>query len=88
VGETAKLLIVAPPPVNAQTAYHDYYAREIDESLQFAQEYGRVAQTYGCHFLDAGSVIQAVELDGVHLDEENHRKLGASIADFIKMNIR
>jgi len=83
-GEPAKLLIIAPPPVNPATAYHEYYAREIENSLQFTREYERVAKAYGCLFLNAGTVIQAVELDGVHIDAENHRRLGAFVADFIK----
>ena len=83
-GKHAEMLIIAPPPVNAATAYHEYYAREIEKSLQFAREYERVAKTYGCLFLDAGSHVQAVELDGVHLDADNHRKLGLCVADFVK----
>ena len=86
-GEHAKILIIAPPPVNPATTYHEYYTREIESSLQFAREYERVAKTYGCLFLDAGTVIHAVEQDGVHLDAENHRKLGASVAKFLKRNI-
>ncbi len=39
---------------------------------------------YGCLFLDAGRIIQAVELDGVHLDEDNHKKLGAYVAAFLE----
>jgi lysophospholipase L1-like esterase len=83
-GDSADVLIIAPPPVNAATAYRDYYASEIESSMQFAQEYERVAQTYKCLFLDAGSAIQAVELDGVHIDALNHKKLGIFVAEFLK----
>jgi len=83
-GRPAQILTVAPPPVNPATAYHEYYAREIESSLQFAREYERVAKTYGCLFLDAGTVIQAVELDGVHLDADNHKKLGMCVAEYLK----
>lgn len=83
-GKPARILIIAPPPVNPAMAYAGYYAGEIESSRQFAREYGRVAQMYGCLFLDAGRVIQAVELDGVHLDEDNHKKLGAYVAAFLE----
>ena len=83
-GKPARILIIAPPPVNPAMAYHDYYAREIESSLQFAREYERVAKSYGCLFLDAARIIQAVELDGVHLDAENHRRLGVCVGDLLK----
>jgi lysophospholipase L1-like esterase len=83
-GKPARILIIAPPPVNPAMAYHDYYAREIESSQQFTREYGKVAQMYGCLFLDAGRIIQAMDLDGVHLDSENHKRLGACVASFVQ----
>jgi lysophospholipase L1-like esterase len=86
-GKPARILLIAPPPINPAMAYHDYYTREIESSHQFAREYERVAQMYGCLFLDAGRIIQAVELDGVHLDAENHKRLGASVAGFVNESL-
>ena len=86
-GDPAGALIIAPPPVNPVMTYAGYYAREIENSLQFSLEYSRVAQVYGCLFIDAGRVIQAVESDGVHLDAENHRKLGLHVASYIRDNL-
>ena len=86
-GEPARLLVIAPPPVNPAMTYAGYYAREIKNSLQFSVEYGRIAQLYGCLFIDAGKIIQAVESDGVHLDAENHRKLGLHVASYVRYNM-
>lgn len=86
-GDPARVLIIAPPPVNPAMTYADYYAREIENSLQFSAEYERVAKVYGCLFIDAGSVIQAMESDGVHLDAKNHRKLGVHVASYVRDNL-
>jgi len=41
----------------------------------------RQASNAGCHFLDAESVTSSSVVDGVHLDADQHAKLGKALAD-------
>ena len=38
----------------------------------------------GCQFLDAAEYIQSSELDGIHFEREEHRKLGEAVGKKIK----
>jgi lysophospholipase L1-like esterase len=39
-----------------------------------------VASTMGCAFFDAGPVVSTSALDGVHVDADQHERLGREIA--------
>lgn len=43
-----------------------------------------IAEAYGLHFLDAGTLTQMSALDGEHLDPDGHKKLAAAIAGIIR----
>jgi lysophospholipase L1-like esterase len=51
-----------------------------EKSRQFPEHYGRFAEQYGCEFLDASAVIASSDVDGIHLDAGEHRKLGEAVA--------
>jgi hypothetical protein len=34
----------------------------------------------GCAFLDAGEVMASSDLDGIHFEADEHRKLGVAVA--------
>jgi hypothetical protein len=50
------------------------------KSMKFAEHYWRVARSYGCHFLDTSKVIVSSDLDGIHFEAGEHRKLGVAVA--------
>ena len=80
--EPPQVLIVAPPPLS-ETADPDFaamFAGGISESRKLASLYRQVADWYGCGFFDAGTVAETTPLDGVHLDAENTRAIGAALA--------
>jgi lysophospholipase L1-like esterase len=56
------------------------FAGGISESRKLASLYRQVADWYGCGFFDAGTVAETTPLDGVHLDAENTRAIGAALA--------
>ncbi len=56
-------------------------AREVSAGL--AEEFCRIADEYGCGFMDAGLYAQLSPADGVHLTAEGHSRLGAGIAEKI-----
>jgi lysophospholipase L1-like esterase len=70
------LLVLAPLPVNVSGEYHAYYHEQIEKSLGLIPAFERVSTRKGCHFLDPSRVISASRKDGVHIEAEEHVKLG------------
>jgi hypothetical protein len=54
------------------------------KSRQFGTYYERVARWNALPFLDAGEVIVSSELDGIHFDADQHRKLGETVAATVR----
>jgi lysophospholipase L1-like esterase len=48
-----------------------------------AEAYARVAADLGCHFFDAGTVVSVSSVDGVHLDADQHPRLGDTLAEVV-----
>lgn len=78
------VLLLAPPPVTRLSNYAQMLEGAEAKSRELAEQYRRVASFYGCHFLDAGSIVVCTDLDGVHLDLDEHRKLGQVVAGRVK----
>jgi lysophospholipase L1-like esterase len=78
-GEPA-VLLVAPPPVGVITDLAQMFAGAQEKSRSFSRQYHRVAEKYGCVLLDAGEVVSTSDRDGIHLEADEHRKLGEAVA--------
>lgn len=80
-----KVLVVSPPrfcqPALPRTVLFD--GMQIDESWQLAPALKAAAERLGCLFFDAATIAEASPIDGVHLDAENTRAIGAAIARFL-----
>jgi hypothetical protein len=50
----------------------------------FSGHYRYFAERSGCEFLDAAEVIVSSDVDGIHLDASEHRKLGEAVAARIR----
>ena len=74
------VLLIAPPPVATLTGFRQMFAGAPEKSRQFGAEYARVAAEFGCAFLDAGTVIRSSDLDGIHFEPGEHKKLGEAVA--------
>lgn len=78
------ILIVAPPPAREPKGpLAPKFDNAIGSSTGLADEYAKVAAETGCHFFDAGSVIDVSDLDGIHLDAASHATLGRVITDVV-----
>lgn len=75
-----EVLLVAPPRVisPAGTMVEKFRGAE-EKSSRFTRCYARIAEERGCAFLDAAEFIRPSEVDGVHLDELQHRQLAAAL---------
>jgi lysophospholipase L1-like esterase len=85
--EPTEFLVIAPPPVNPGMPDASFHRGEIEASLLLTVEYEKVCRRLDCYFFDAGRVIEAMALDGVHLDAESHRTLGACVAAFLEEHV-
>ena len=75
-----EILIIAPPPVAKLTEFAEMFEGSAEKSQRLAEHYARVAGEYGCHYLNAGDVIQSSDLDGIHFERAEHRLLGKAVA--------
>ncbi len=79
-GGAPVVLLVAPPPVGRLTDMARMFEGSEEKSLEFSRHYRRFAEKCGCEFLDAAGVIVSSDVDGIHLDAVEHRKLGEAVA--------
>ncbi|HEY2385802.1 MAG TPA: SGNH/GDSL hydrolase family protein [Candidatus Binatia bacterium] len=75
------ILVVVPPPVEQPRGpLAPKFAGAERKGVGLAQALRAVADTAGCHFFDAASVTPASRVDGIHLDADQHRRLGDALA--------
>lgn len=84
--EAPEVLLLAPPPLAklAGTDLVEMFEGAEEESRKLSREFRRVAEELGCEFLDTADVIVSSDLDAVHLDAEEHRKLGEAVAAHVR----
>jgi lysophospholipase L1-like esterase len=71
-----KVLLVSPPRiVNPCGIMAEKFRGAAEKSDRFSHWYKRIADERGSFFFDAADVIRPSEVDGVHLDERQHRQL-------------
>ena len=74
------ILLVSPPPIICPKG--NIAAKFRGAELKwpgFNRELEKVASDSQCYFFDAGTVINASSVDGIHLDLEQHQQLANSI---------
>jgi lysophospholipase L1-like esterase len=75
------VLIVAPPPIGTpQGPLRHKFTDAAAKSQGLAAAYAETAAELGCPFYDAAQATSASPLDGVHLDADQHLRLGRAIA--------
>ena len=86
---TPEILVVAPPAIQEPkgTIAPKFQGAEA-KSVGLAAAYEQVARERGCDFFDAGHVTASSSVDGVHLDENQHRSLGSALADVVEKMIK
>jgi lysophospholipase L1-like esterase len=86
IGFAAPAIVLMAPPLlgtlSAEMAL--FYAGGQATSRGLADAYRTVAQSFGCHFFDAGAVVQASAVDGVHLDPPEQRKLALAVKEIVE----
>lgn len=75
------ILVVAPPEMQQPRGIiAAKFVGSAVRSQGLAAAYAAVCVTQGCAFFDAGAVTASSRVDGVHLDADQHGRLGAALA--------
>ncbi len=86
IGFAAPAIVLMAPPLlgtlSAEMAL--FYAGGQATSRGLAEAYRTTAKYFGCHFFDAGTVVQASAADGVHLDPPEQRKLALAVKEIVE----
>lgn len=83
-GMAPPVLLLAPPPVVRLSGFAEMFEGAGEKSQRLGGHYRQVAEQFGCAFLDAGTVIVSSDVDGIHFDPDEHRKLGEAVAAKIR----
>ncbi|MUL39093.1 SGNH/GDSL hydrolase family protein [Gloeocapsopsis dulcis] len=83
-GTSPKVLLIAPPPIRELADYSKMFRGAETKSKEFGRLYEAVAQSYKCAFLDAAKYITSSNIDGIHLEANEHLKLGEKVACVVK----
>lgn len=86
---TSEFLLVSPVLIREDSLQHPlfgtlYSKKSVEESLRFAKAILNTANKENAYFLDAASVAAASLVDGIHMDEDEHKKLAVEIAKKVK----
>lgn len=81
-----EILIISPPTILRETPGIHRLFNETGHlvSKELPQEYARVADQMGVHFLNAGDHIASSPYDGIHFDLDAHQVLGKVIAQKVR----
>lgn len=84
-----KILLVAPILIDVsyknQPVLHDMFGEFAHErSEKLAQAYQEFAEQEGIFFLNADDYAKASKIDGIHMERDEHEKLGRNVAKKIK----
>ena len=79
------VLVVAPPAITTPKGpIAPKFAGGEHKCVGLADAYRQVCAVMGCHFFDAGSVTPSSPVDGVHLDADQHAKLGQALVQVVR----
>lgn len=79
-----EILLMSPAPVGTLTEFAEMFEGAEEKSKRLVSHYAAIANEYGCHFLDAATLVKTSEYDGIHLDASEHQKLGNQVGKIVK----
>ena len=79
-----EILVIAPPELRTPKGLMaPKFAGADVKCTGLATEFRKTTEELGCHFFDAGSATTTSKIDGVHLDEDQHRVLGIAVGEIV-----
>ena len=77
------VLVVAPPPFATLGDFSQDFEGGTEKSQTLGRDIAAQATLKGFPFFDAGTIIRSSERDGIHLEPEEHEKLGRALARLV-----
>ena len=78
------IILVAPPKIAAPKGdIAEKFKGAEKRCIGLADELYQTAKDKKVHFFDTGKVTEASLVDGIHLDQNQHKILGESIAEYV-----
>jgi len=85
-----KYVLMAPLELTPEALHGEFAEFYDEECIEIAKKlpaaYEAMAEKLGFMYFDANKYAKCCPLDGLHLDAENHRKMGEAFAQFVKEN--
>jgi lysophospholipase L1-like esterase len=79
-----EILIIAPPVISKpKGAIANKFKDAEKRCIGLAKELENITNDNNTHFFDSNTVITSSVIDGIHLDEDQHLKLGEAVAEFV-----
>ena len=79
-----QVLLISPPAVGdiRKSEYEEMFGSDncVEVSKKFGPHFKRVAETYGCGFMDAAAFILPSPIDAIHFHAAEHKKLAEAVA--------
>lgn len=83
-GKNPKILLLCPPPLGKLSHLAGLFTDGAKKSKELAKNYEKIAGLYGCDFFDVGKLIRTSNIDGVHYEEKEVKKLGMKLVKIVK----
>jgi lysophospholipase L1-like esterase len=83
-----QVLLIAPPPVAQLSEFAEMFEGGTAKSQMLSHHFRLVAEERACALLDASEVIVSSDVDGIHLDLSEHRKLGEAVAARVRQMLQ
>ena len=82
-------MIVAPPLIRTPKGpIAPKFKAAAERCAGLAEAYQQIAAELGCGFFDAEQVTSSSVVDGVHLDADQHAKLGKALTEPVRAILR
>ena len=79
------ILIVAPPRAGTPAGTMiDKFANAREKADGLSEAFAAIAAEMSCAFFDAGRIIMASTIDGVHIDADQHQVLGTQLVEPVR----
>lgn len=79
-----RALLLCPAPFGKLTELAEMFEGAAEKSGRLARYYEDQARVHGAEFLDTGGLICSSDLDGIHYEAAEHRKLGRAVAQKVR----
>lgn len=88
-GKAPEVLLVCPTPITeaykGEPLMNAFYGTgAVERSANVGDYLEDIAKDLGCHYIDAGKIIKASDIDGVHLMPEEHAKMAEAMYEQVK----